>query len=101
MAGVVIEELGIDDKLKDHIHLVMIIPPKYCASDVIAQLKAQSASQLRKKFPFLEKVYWKENIVWSPGFFLSTVGANEKVIKEYVKWQGKQDLGQTKLKLGL
>ena len=49
--------------LKDHLHMVMIIPPKYAISDVIGQLKSQSSSQLRKKFDWLEKVYWKENIV--------------------------------------
>lgn len=101
MAGVKISEMGFDDKLKDHIHLVMIIPPKYSSSDVVAQIKSQSSSEIRKKFPWLKKVYWKENIVWSPGFFLSTVGVNEKTIKEYVRYQGNQDLGQTKLKLGL
>ncbi len=101
MAEVTIEELGIDEKMRDHVHLVMIIPPKYSSSDVVGQLKGQSASLLRKRFPWLEKVYWKENIVWSPGFFLSTVGADEQTIKAYVKWQGKQDLGQTQLKLGL
>ena len=101
MAGVTIEELGIDEKLKDHVHLVMIIPPKYGASDVVAQIKSKSASLLREKFLFLEKVYWKEKVVWSPGFFLSTVGVDEKVIKQYVKWQGKQDLGQIQLKLDL
>lgn len=101
MNGVKIEELGIDDKMKDHIHIVLTIPPKYSASDVIARLKAESASMLRKRFAWLKNVFWKENIVWSPGFFLSTVGANEKIIKEYVKWQGKQDSGQDQLKLGL
>ena len=68
MAGVTIEELGIDEKLKDHVHLVMIIPPKFSSSDVIAQIKAQSASLLRKKFIWLGKVYWQENVVWSPDF---------------------------------
>ncbi|KKS87281.1 MAG: Transposase IS200-family protein [Candidatus Gottesmanbacteria bacterium GW2011_GWB1_43_11] len=101
MAGVGIEELGIDDKERDHVHLVIVIPPKYGASDVVAKLKGESASLLRKKFPWLEKVYWKENLVWSPGFFLSTVGVNEKVIKQYVRWQGKQDSGQAQLKLRL
>lgn len=101
MAGVVIEEVGLDDKLRDHVHLIMLIPPKYGGSDVIAQIKAQSASLLCKKFQWLRHVYWKENSIWSPGFFLSTVGVNEKVIKQYVRWQGKQDLGQTQLKLGL
>ena len=101
MAGVELVELGIDEKMKDHVHLVIIIPPKYSNSDVIARLKAESASMMRKKFQWLENVYWKENVVWSPGFFLSTVGVNEKVIRQYVRWQGKQDLGQTQLKLSL
>ena len=99
MAGVELIELGIDEKMKDHIHLVIIIPPKYSANDVVAKLKAESASMMRKKFAFLEKVYWKENIVWSPGFFLSTVGVNEKTIKAYVRFQGKQDSGQNQLRL--
>ena len=101
MAGVELVELGIDEKMKDHVHLVIIIPPKYSNSDVIARLKAKSASMMRKKFQWLGNVYWKENVVWSPGFFLSTVGVNEKVIRQYVRWQGKQDLGQTQLKLSL
>ena len=101
MAGVSIEELGIDEQMKDHLHLVMVIPPKYSASDVVARLKAESASQMRKKFLWLEKVYWKENIVWSPGFFISTIGMDEKTIRAYVRWQGKQDSGQSQLKLAL
>jgi len=101
MSGVVIEELGIDDKLKDHIHLVMIIPPKYSSSEVVAQMKSQSTSLLWKKYTWLKKVYWKEKVVWSPGFFLSTVGVDEKIIKQYVQWQGKQDLGQIQLQLDL
>ena len=99
MTGVTIEELGIDERMKDHLHLVLIIPPKYSTSDVVARLKAESSSMMRKKFTFLEKVFWKENIVWSPRFFLSTIGVNEKVIKQYVRFQGKQDSGQNQLKL--
>jgi len=81
----------------DHIHMIMIIPPKYSVSDVIRQIKAQTASRLRKKFSWLSKVYWKENIVWSPGYFVSTVGIDEKSIIKYVQFQESQDLGQAKL----
>ena len=101
MSGVEIVELGINEKLRDHVHLVMVIPPKYSGSDVVAQLKSQSASLLRKKFDWLKKVYWKEEVMWSPGFFLSTVGVSEKAIKQYVRWQGKQDSGQIQLLLDL
>ena len=77
--------------------MIMIIPPKYSVSDVIGQIKAQSASRLRKKFSWLSNVYWKENIVWSPGYFVSTVGIDEKSIIRYVQFQQSQDLGQAKL----
>ena len=80
----------------DHIHTVMIIPPKYAVSDVIGRLKAQTAGQLRKKFEWLARVYWNENIVWSPGYFVSTVGIDETKIIKYVRWQQSQDSGQTK-----
>ena len=83
----------------DHIHLIMVIPPKYAVSDVIGEIKQYTASMMRKKFAWSEKVYWKEQVVWSPGYFVSTVGLDEEQITEYVKWQGHQDSGQAKLEL--
>ena len=83
----------------DHIHLLMIIPPKYAVSEVIGEMKQYTASQLRKKFAWLEKVYWKERVVWSPGYFVSTVGLDEQQVTEYVKWQAHQDSDQVKFDL--
>ena len=91
MPGVLIETIGFD---QDHLHMIMVIPPKYAISDVMAQLKSQSASRLRKKFDWLAKVYWKENIVWSPGYFVSSMGIDEDIIKAYVEHQGRQDSDQ-------
>jgi len=96
MPGCEIIEQNIQD---DHIHMLMVIPPKYAVSDVIGEMKQSTASKLWGKFPWLEKVYWKERVVWSPGYFVSTVGLNEKQITEYVRWQGHQDSGQAKLDL--
>ncbi len=96
MPGVKLETIGFD---KDHLHMVMSIPPKYSISSVIGKLKSQSASQLRRKFSWLAKVYWNENIVWSPGYFVSSVGVDEETIKKYVELQGRQDSGQLQLKL--
>ena len=81
------------------VHMVMIIPPKYSVSDVIGRIKGVTGSQLRKKFSWLKGVYWKENIVWSPGYFVSTVGVDEEKILKYVQWQEHQDSGQAKLEL--
>jgi len=77
----------------------MVIPPKYSIADVMGQLKSQSASELRERFKWLEKVYWKENIVWSPGYFVSSVGLDEETIKRYVEHQGKQDADQLRMEL--
>ena len=94
MPGVEILEINMQT---DHIHAIMIIPPKYSVAEVLGRIKGRSASMLRKKFAWLAKVYWKENIFWSPGYFVSTVGVNEGQIIRYVKWQGIQDSGQAKL----
>jgi len=96
MPGCEMIEQNIQD---DHIHMLMVIPPKYAVSDVIGEIKQYTASKLRKKFAWLDKVYWKESVVWSPGYYVSTVGLDEKQITEYVKWQGRQDSGQAKLDL--
>ena len=81
--------------------MMMIIPPKYSVAYVVGQVKAQSASNLRKKFPWFFKVCCKENIIWSPGYFVSTVGIDEKIIikYKYIRFQQSQDLDQAKLVL--
>ena len=96
MPGVEIETIGFD---LDHLHLVIAIPPKYSIAAVIGRLKSQLSSRMRKFFGWLEKVYWKENIVWSPGYFVSSIGLDEEVIKNYVELQGQQDSGQLKVEL--
>ncbi|PRO72788.1 IS200/IS605 family transposase [Alteromonas alba] len=70
MPGVTIERMCFDN---DHMHMLMVIPPKYSIAEVMGKLKAQSASNMRKTFKWLGKVYWNENIVWSPGYFVIPV----------------------------
>ena len=96
MPGVQIKTIGFGS---DHLHMVMEIPPKYSIAAVLGQLKSQSSSQLRKVFSWLSKVYWKENIVWSPGYFVSSVGLDEQTIRVYVEHQARQDSGQLRLQL--
>lgn len=87
-------EIGIK---KDHVHLYMVIPPKYAVSKVVETIKSNTSKALRIKFAFLKKVYWDDKGIWAKGYFVSTVGINEKIIKEYVKKQEKEDTGQAKL----
>jgi len=90
-----LEEIGID---VDHVHLHMIIPPKYAVSKVVDILKAVTSLKLKQRFPhFLQKVYWDGGGIWSKGFFVSTVGINEAIIRRYVRYQGEQDTGQAQL----
>ena len=83
----------------DHIHMIMVIPPKYGVSAVVGRVKQYTTSGLREKFSWLEKVYWNESVVWSLGYFVSMVGLNENQILAYVRWQTPQDSGQSKLEL--
>jgi len=81
----------------DHIHLLVSIPPKFSVSEVVKMIKAHTGTAMRKKFPFLDKVYWGINGIWSIGYFVSTVEINEKTIRRYVQKQGEEDSGQAKL----
>ena len=85
-------EIGTDE---DHIHLHMVIPPKYAVSKVVETIKSNTAAALKAKYDFLKKVYWRGNGIWSVGYFVSTVGADEATIRRYVAEQGKEDNGQT------
>jgi putative transposase len=82
---------------KDHMHILLSIPPKMSVSEVVKAIKAKTGLYMRKKFPFLDKVYWDINGIWSRGYFVSTVGISESTIRKYIEMQGKEDSGQAKL----
>jgi putative transposase len=81
----------------DHVHLHMVIPPRYAVSWVVGTLKQNTSRALSEKFAFLKDVYWDEDGIWTKGYFVSTVGANEAIIRRYVEMQGKEDAGQAEL----
>ena len=81
---------------KDHIHLLVSIPPTMTVGKAVGIIKQNTARELKQKFPFLKTIYWGTDAVWSGGYFVSTVGINEKVIEAYIQDQGKKDTGQTK-----
>jgi putative transposase len=84
---------------KDHIHLHMTIPPTMSIGKAIGIIKQNTARELRQKFPFLKEVYWGTDGVWSDGYFVTTVGIDEAMIKAYIENQGQQDAGQTKFEM--
>jgi putative transposase len=83
----------------DHVHVLVSIPPKLSVSEVVKMLKAKTGLGMRRKFPFLDKVYWGVGGIWSIGYFVSTVGITEETVRKYVQMQGKEDSGQAKLEL--
>ena len=88
--------IGVD---RDHVYLHMEIPPRYSVSKVVDVIKSNTSRALRAKFGFLDKVYWDRGGIWAKGFFVSTVGVNEDIIKRYVQMQGAEDAGQAELEL--
>ena len=84
---------------KDHIHLHISIPPKLRICDIVMIIKSNSARLMKKKFEYMRKAYWGVDGIWSDGYFISTIGINEKIIKRYIEHQGQEDMGQAQLVL--
>jgi len=82
---------------KDHMHFLVSIPPRFSVSKVINLVKSNTGRAVREKFPFLKNVYWGDDGIWSGGYFVSTIGLNEDMIKRYIEMQGAEDNGQAKL----
>lgn len=74
----------------DHVHIMISIPPKHAVSHVIGYIKGKSAIHIARTF--LGK---KQNFVgqhfWARGYFASTVGRDEAVIREYIRNQEAED----------
>ena len=84
----------------DHVHIVLSFPPKYSIAKVVQIIKSNTGKAMWEKFEFLRKRYYGRGGIWSAGYFVSTVGLDEKLIEKYVRYQEKEDLGQAKLALG-
>jgi putative transposase len=76
--------------MSDHIHIVLSIPPKYAVSDAVGFIKGKSAIKMFDKHQDLKKRYWGRHF-WAKGYCVSTVGLNERQIKEYVEKQLEHD----------
>jgi len=71
---------------EEHVHLYLQIPPKHSISDVLKWLKGKSAERLLQKFPELERQYWGRHL-WARGYFVSTVGITDEIIRQYIRKQ--------------
>ena len=76
--------------LVDHIHLVMVLPPKYAVSSVIGFIKGKSAIAIARTFLGKERNFNGANF-WARGYAISTVGFNLEEVKKYIKEQEEND----------
>jgi len=85
---VVMEELKV---MEDHIHMVVVIPPKYAISKVVGDIKRDSSRKMRREFEYIRR---GRDAMWSIGYYVSSVGLDEGRVRRYVEYQKKQDTGQ-------
>lgn len=76
---------------KDHIHMSLRIPPKESVSAVMGYLKGKSALMLFDRHPEWKRRTGKDRTFWAHGYFVSTVGLNEEIIKRYIQNQEEAD----------
>ena len=84
---------------EDHVHILLSIAPKVSVAAAVRIIKSNTARMMKHKFPFLVTGYFDEQTIWSVGYFVSTVGLNESVIRKYIELQGSEDSGQATLVL--
>ena len=81
-------EIGAD---ADHVHFLIQSVPMMLPTKIVTTIKSITAKQLFKRHPQIQEILWGRHL-WTSGYYINTVGqyANEEVIKNYVKNQGKQ-----------
>ena len=76
--------------LPDHVHMMISIPPKYAVSQVVGYIKGKSAIHIARTYVGRRKNFVGQQF-WARGYFASTVGRDEQVIREYIRHQEKED----------
>jgi len=76
--------------LADHVHMLLSIPPKYSVAQVIGYLKGKSAIHIAREFADRPRNFVGQHF-WARGYFVSTVGRDEQVIREYIQQQERED----------
>ena len=74
----------------DHVHMMIAIPPKYAVSQVVGYIKGQSAIHLARVYGERKRNFVGQHF-WARGYFVSTVGRDEAVIRAYIKKQEQED----------
>ena len=82
--------------MPDHVHMLVLIPPKYAVSDVMGYLKGKSSLTIFDRFSQLKYKYGNRRF-WSVGYYVSTVGLNEATVRKYIENQERTDIMMDKM----
>ena len=83
---------------KDHIHMLVAIPPKYSVSQFMGYLKGKSSLMIFEKYANLKYKYGNRHF-WCRGYYVSTVGKNKKAIAEYIRNQLQEDYADDQMSI--
>ena len=76
--------------LVDHVHILIAIPPKYAVSQVVGYIKGKSAIHIARNYLGKQRNFQGQHF-WARGYYVSTVGIEEAVIRQYIQDQEKED----------
>jgi len=85
--------------MPDHVHMCLSVPPKYAVSNVVGYLKGKSAILIARRFGGRERNFTGE-VFWARGYFVSTVGLDEAVVRAYIRQQEQTDEHYDQMRLG-
>jgi len=84
--------------MRDHIHLLLTIPPKYSVANTVGFLKVKSANRIFRDYMQVRRNFTGRSF-WVRGYCVSTVGLDETMIREYIRNQEKEEKRQEQMKL--
>jgi putative transposase len=84
--------------LPDHVHMLIAIPPKYAVAQVVGFMKGKSAIHLARVYGERKRNFVGQHF-WARGYYVSTVGRDEAVIRDYIKKQEQEDTRLDQLSL--
>ena len=76
--------------MPDHVHMMISIPPKFAVSNVVGYIKGKSAIHLARVYGERKRNFVGQHF-WARGYFVSTVGRDEQVTRNYIRHQEKED----------
>jgi len=83
---------------KDHIHMLVKIPPKYSVSSILGYLKGKSSLMIFDRHANLKYKYGNRHF-WCRGYYVSTVGKNAKKIQQYIHTQLQEDIAADQISM--